>query len=83
MLSHMRTTVDLNEDLLRRAKERAAQSGSTLRQVFEHALRAHLDDRAPVRTGYRLRWRTERGRLRPGVRLDDRDALFDLMEERV
>jgi hypothetical protein len=26
-----------------------------------------------------LRWSSERGRLQPGVNLDDRDALFDLM----
>jgi hypothetical protein len=32
--------------------------------------------------GYRLQWRPERGRIQPGVRLDDRDALFDLMEGR-
>lgn len=78
----MRTTVDLNDELLRQAKQHAAREKTTLRQVFETALRAHLGQQSP-RRGYRLRWRTEKGRLRPGVRLDDRDALFDLMEERL
>lgn len=80
-LLSMRTTIDLNDDLLRRAKRRAAEEGVTLRQVVEAALRKHLCD-TRARTGYQLKWRTERGRVQPGVRLEDRDALFDLMEGR-
>lgn len=72
----MRTTVDLDDELLQRAKEQAARDKTTLRQVVETALRAHLWRRSGPR--YRFRWRSEIGRLRPGVRLDDRDALFDL-----
>lgn len=81
MLLCMRTTVDLTDALLRRAKKRAAEDGVTLREVIEAALRGYL---APRRGGadYALRWRTERGRLLPGVNLDDRDALFDLMDGR-
>ncbi len=81
MLLCMRTTVDLNDELLRQAKQRAARENITLRQLLETALRAHLGRQGPGRA-YRLRWRTEKGRLQPGVRLEDRDALFDLMEER-
>ncbi|HEV8132772.1 MAG TPA: DUF2191 domain-containing protein [Acidobacteriota bacterium] len=77
----MRTTIDLNDQLLRDAKRRAAQEGVPLRQVIECALRAHLGTQA-TRPKFKLQWRTERGRLQPGVRLDDRDALFDLMEGR-
>ena len=77
----VRTTMDLNDELLRRAKQRAASEGTTLRAVVERALRFHLE-RPGRKSGYRLRWRPERGRLRPGVRLDDRGALFDLMEWR-
>jgi len=35
----MRTTVDLNDDVLRRAKRRAADEGIPLREVIETALR--------------------------------------------
>ena len=77
----VRTTIDLNDELLREAKRRAADEGTTLRQLFERALRAHLSGRAS-RSGYRLRWRPEKGRVQPGVQLDDRDALFDLMDGR-
>ena len=77
----MRTTIDVSEDLLRRAKRQAAGEGTTLREVFEAALRAHLLNK-PQAGSYRFRWRSERGRVMPGVRLDDRDALFDVMEGR-
>ncbi len=76
-----RTTLELNDELLHKAKELAARERTTLKAIVERALRSHLSRRNPVRS-YRLRWRPERGRLQPGVRLDDRDALFDLMEGR-
>ncbi len=77
----MRTTVELNDDLLRRAKRRAADDKTTLRQVLEEALRGHLARRRPERgAAFVLDWRTERGTLQPGVSLEDRNALFDLMD---
>lgn len=74
----MRTTVDLSDEVLRQAKRRAADEGVSLREVLETALRCYLAG-GRRQGGYRLQWRPERGRLRPGVDLDDRDALFDLM----
>jgi Arc/MetJ family transcription regulator len=70
----MRTTLEISDELLRRAKRRAADEATTLRQVVEDALRRYLTGR-PARRGYELRWRTEKGRILPSVRLDDRDAL--------
>jgi hypothetical protein len=77
----MRTTLDLNDQLLRQAKKRAADEQSSLRAVVESALRLYLSGRHR-RPGYKLRWRTESGRLLPGVRLEDREALWDLMDGR-
>jgi Arc/MetJ family transcription regulator len=77
----MRTTIDINDEIFRRAKKRAADEGTTLREVVDVALRAYLS-RQTRRPDYKLRWRTERGRLLPGVSLDDRDSLFDLMDGR-
>ena len=77
----MRTTINLNGELLRSAKRRAASEGTSLRAVVERALHSYLEGGAR-KSGYRLHWRPERGRLRPGVRLEDRDALLDLMEGR-
>lgn len=78
----MRTTVDLNDELLREAKRRAASEGKPLRVFIEEALRAVIQAPAARETGFELQWRTERGRLQPGVRLEDRRSLFDLMEGR-
>ena len=81
MLFCMRTTLDINDELLRQVKRRAADEGTSLRAVIESALRAHIG-RPRRGTSYRLRWRTEKGRVRPAVRIEDRDALFDLIEDR-
>ena len=77
----MRTTIEISDELFRRAKKRAADDGTTLREVVDLALRSYLS-RQTRRKGYRLQWRTERGRLLPGVNLDDRDSLFDIMDGR-
>ena len=76
----MRTTIDIRDELLRQAKMRAADEGTTLRQLFESALQSYLSPGSKTRE-FRLRWRTEKGHMLPGVNLDDRDALFDLMDD--
>jgi hypothetical protein len=78
----MRTTVVLNDELYRAARRRAAEDGKTLREIVEAALRGYLGSDLQADRPFQLKWQTEKGRLRPGVRLNDRDALFDLMEER-
>ncbi len=77
----MRTTVDVQDDLLREAKERAAGSGRTLGQVVDDALRALFQriDTAARRDPPRLPTFPGDG-LQPGVDLDDSAALLDLME---
>jgi len=79
MPSCMRTTLDINDEILRMAKRRARQGKTSLRAVVEAALR-HFLGRPRRRRSYSLRRPSDRGRLRSCVRLDDRDALFDLMD---
>ena len=81
MLLCMRTTIDISDDLLRRAKRRAADESTSLKAVVEGALRAWLATRRRGK-GYRLTWHPEQGMLQPGVDLEDRDALFDRMDGR-
>lgn len=50
----MKTTVEISEQLLKRAKQRAAADGTTLRSIFEEALQRLLDEREQVSTGYVL-----------------------------
>jgi hypothetical protein len=75
------STIEISDELCRQLKRKAADEGVTIRQVVESALRVYLG-KQPRRKGYALKWGTERGRILPGVRLDDRDALFDLMDGR-
>lgn len=44
MLSHMRTTLNLHDDLYRAVKVRAATDGRTVTSVVEEALRTLLDE---------------------------------------
>jgi hypothetical protein len=79
MLSHMRTTIEIGDELFRMAKQRAADDRVPLRDVVEAALRGYLTGR-PRTSGYRLRWTPDRGEMLAGVDLDDRSSLHDMMD---
>ncbi len=81
----MRTTLTIDDDLLREAKERAARSHRNVSQVVEDAMRVAFADR-PAPAGRRvvdLPVSRTGGGLRPGVNLDDNAALTDLLDEGV
>lgn len=76
-----RTTVQLDEELLRSAKELAARTGRTLTAVIEDALRQALAQRDEGKRRPPVELPTFCGDgLRPGVDLDDSAALSELME---
>jgi hypothetical protein len=77
----MRTTIRLNDDVLARAKIRAAETGRTLTRVIEDALRRDLDGTASPGEPPPIEIPTAgSGGLLPGVDLDDTSALLDRME---
>ena len=78
----MRTTVRLDDELLRAAKRHALATGRTLTAVIEDALRQALARSTSGRSGLSVELPVARGggRLQPGVDLDDSAALLDLME---
>jgi len=79
----MRTTVRLDESLLRAAKAEAARSGRSLTRVIEDALRDALRRRPKKSARAPVRLTTVGGQgLCPGVDLDDSAALLDLMDRR-
>ncbi len=78
----MRTTLDVQDALLRLAKRRAAEEGRTLTSVIEDALRQYLDPVPRPARKFRLEILTKRGRLLPGVDLADRDSLYERMDSR-
>jgi plasmid stability protein len=76
----MRTTVTIDDDLLREAKQRAAAEGRTLSDLVSEGLRERLALRdEPRRRPFRLVTSGGRG-LQPGVDLSDRAALEDLLD---
>jgi hypothetical protein len=76
--SRMRTTIEIADELLRRAQKQAADVGVPLGEIIEDALRHYLADK-PKGTGYKLQWSTEKGEMMPAVDLDDRGSLLDIM----
>lgn len=78
----MRTTLDIDDRLLALAKKRALDNGTTLRNVVETALRRVLMESKKPPGRFRLKWKTVRGNLLPGVDIADRDALYERMEGR-
>jgi hypothetical protein len=75
----MKTTVDLPDDLLIRAKKRAAESRTSLRAIIARGLRRELSAAGAKggsrRPAARIRWVTVTGGLPPGLDVADRAAL--------
>lgn len=51
----MKTTIEINDELLRQAKIRAAERGETLREIVERGLRRELDELESSPGNYVLR----------------------------
>jgi hypothetical protein len=81
MLFCMRTTLDLDDQVMRDAKRTAQEHGLTLTGFIEDALRERLARRGPAKRAATFRLRTFKGNgLQPGVDLDNSAALRDLMD---
>jgi hypothetical protein len=81
MSTIVRTTIRLDEQLLRDAKKLAAETGRTLTAIIEDSLRTTLARRAtPVEQEPWTFPTFGRGGLMPGVDLDNNAALLELME---
>lgn len=78
----MRTTLDFEDGLIRAAKARAAREGKSLTRLVEEALRRYLAPEPRSRQPFKLKLVKKKGRLLPGVDVNDRDSLYDRMEGR-
>jgi hypothetical protein len=79
----MRTTPDIDNDLLRRTKEVAAMTDRPLRGIIEDVLResfARAEHQTHIEV-VKLPISEQPPGLCPGVDLDDSAGLLDLMEE--
>jgi hypothetical protein len=75
----MRTTLDIDAEVLKAAKKLAIDQGRPLRAVVETALRRAIEADEPAKSA-RFQWRTEGGGVLPGVDLSDWDSLRELMD---
>lgn len=77
----MRTTIRIDDQLLKEAKQLAARTGKSLTVVIEEALRETLSRQREFRERKRVTLTTFDGLgLLPGVDLDDSAMLLDLMD---
>jgi hypothetical protein len=78
----MRTTIRLDDQLLKSAKSFAHETGRTLTAVIEDALRRVLAQRPAKGRRTHVKLTTVKGRgTRPGIDLDDSASLLAAMEE--
>lgn len=76
----MKTTLNLDDQILRRAKDLAARDGVTLTRFVENALHAQLMASRHKRPGFKLELITVKGNRPPNVDVSDRDALYDVID---
>ena len=77
----MKTTLDLDDELIKAVKKEAAESGRTMTEIIEQSLRETLVHPRASTKPYRMRLPTAKGRLLPGVDINDRKAMYDLMDD--
>ena len=84
MSRHMRTTVRLDDSLLRQAKQAAEERGQTLTSLIEQGLRLLLASSTPRHHRQRFDLPVSRvgGGTLPGVDLSNSADLLDRMEAR-
>jgi hypothetical protein len=79
MVFHMKTTLNISDAVMKELKQEAARQGRTMSELVEMALRALLQKRPPARKLPPLP-AFDMGEAR--VDVADRDALYEVMEER-
>ncbi len=79
MVKRMKTTMNLDEELLRATKRLAAERGVTVTSIVEDALR-HALDAARDHPPYVFEPTIVHGRRPPAVDVSDREALYDLLD---
>ena len=75
----MKTTLNLDDQVLKNAKEQAAKDGITLTAFVEQALKARLLQDTEKVT-YRFQPKVVKGSKPPNVDISERDALYDVID---
>ena len=77
----MKTTLYLNPELMRAAKEQALKNGITLTELIEFSVRDYLDAANTRKEPFQLNLLTKKCGSGMDDVLTDRDKLHDLMED--
>jgi hypothetical protein len=80
-MAAVKTTLNLDERLLARAKALALREGTTLTAIVEQSLRARLAPRPASASAEAFDLPTVKGTAPPNVDVADRDALFDELDD--
>jgi hypothetical protein len=82
MMQLVRTTVTIDDELLKELKTIAAREDRTIGSLLEDALRDHLNRLAERQAPFTPlpRFTPADPGLRPGVDLEDRHAIMDLLD---
>jgi hypothetical protein len=73
----MKTTVEIEDRLLRQAKKVAIDRGTTLRQLIEAGLKLELEKKPTPRP---IQWVTASGHFPEGLDLSSRQAMMEWLE---
>ena len=74
----MKTTLNLDGDLMRAVKDRARRLGVTVTRVVEDALRVALTE--PASSGFRLELPVTHGRRMPSVDIDSTASVEEYLD---
>lgn len=77
----VKTTLNLDERLLARAKALALREGTTLTAIVEQSLRARLAPRPRLGVPEEFDLPTVKGTAPPSVDIADRAGLFDVLDD--
>jgi len=78
----MKTTIEIQSELLRKAKEAARKEGTTLRSLVEEGLRRVLAERTAPKRKRRFRMVTFRGDgLQPGIDFSNWEQIRSIIYE--
>ena len=72
--------MNIDSEIMRLVKKRAAESGRTITEIVEQALRKEVSGQPPRTSRFVLKWSAVAGKAQPGIDLADRDSLYAAME---
>jgi hypothetical protein len=79
----VKTTIEIDDELLIAAKKRAADERTSVRAIVERGLRAELKRGRPRRPARKaIRWVTVDGGVPPGLDVADREAMHAFLRRR-